>query len=1016
MPSGTGSVKVGSAYVEVNLKFDDNSIDQVGKDIKRQLSALNKDLIKVGQQNQKVYRGIGQSAVTAWRAFLGSVITGAPLIGGAISGIAGVATELAGALFSVGQESSALLPIFTSLGVAGLTLKIGMRGFASAVSETNPKALQDMLADMPKSMQNAVLATRKLSNEMRAAIWPKLFVGLSDGIEKLRNTGVIQRGLGLMADQLNGLARAVLNYVNSKEGVATLNQFFKNNAKVFGALSKVAVPFLDGFLRLVNALSPAAIRLAGNITDVAKSFDKWTKGAGFGKRIDDAMKGAAKTAGKLWTILGNLGSALMNIFNAANPSTNNFLDMLIQVTQRFEDWTKSVGGQNTIAKWADAANEMMKQVGHTMEAIWPVIVKLADPRVFSNFLQTLEGAFKILNKLPLEQMVNAFIKVSDALQPVSSFFLAVIIAGAAFNIMIGSIIGQMGGLFSVISKIVQFKIITNILKNSGGGAGEAAKKVGLLGRAWELLLRIFNRMKGAFTKVLGFFGKSGASSGEAASKVGRLSSAFSKFAPLLEGIAKFAGFVGLIVWIGILIAKSKDLQSKLGELWDSIKGVFSQLGESFAEIGTALKPLAPAAKATGKALGFIFDILDKIATLAIGVVLDMMIYAFKSLGLVIEGLGHIIAGLITLLIGLFTLDFGMMWKGIKQIGSGIIPLLKGAFGLFITFFAPARFLKFGLFAMKGLGAGMKAAMPEILAGLGRFLVFIGKGFLELVPKLLKLGGEAIMAIGRAVVKYAPVVLRAVGRMVASFLRWYASLPGKIFRLGADAMRKLGSAVVKNAPKVLAAAGRMVVAFLRWYITLPGKLFRLGGEAITKLGSAIRSGIGALRRIASDIVTTVVGIIRGLPGKLLSLGSDLFSAGKTLGSKILEGIRSGISAIGDMAGSIASSLKTGINNAIGLPKTLSFKVLGKSIGFTIPGFEKGGIAPGGLATVGEGGPELVNLPRGARVHSNADSKKMMGNGLPKTLILRVGAREFTAYLEEIADDRINASDNLAWQGA
>ena len=1015
MPSGTGSVKVGSAYVEVNLKFDDNSLDQVGKDIKRQLSALNKDLIKVGQQNAKVYRGIGQSAVTAWRSFLGSVITGAPLIGGAISGIAGATTELAGALFSVGQESAALLPIFTSLGVAGLTLKIGMRGFAAAVSETNPKALKEMLSTMPKSMQNAVLATRKLSNEMRAAIWPKLFVGLSDGIEKLRNTGTVQRGLGLMADQLNGLAKAVLNYANSKEGVATLNQFFKNNAKVFGALSKVAVPFLDGFLRLINALSPAAIRLANSITGVAKSFDKWTKGAGFGKRIDDAMKGAAKTAGKLWTILGNLGSALMNIFNAANPSTNNFLDMLIQVTQRFEDWTKSVGGQNAIAKWADAANEMMKQVGHTLEAIWPVMVKLADPRVMGNFLATLEGAFKILNKLPLEQMVNAFLKVSDALQPVSSFFLAVIIAGAAFNIMIGSLIGQMGGLFSVISRIVQFKIVTKILKDMGGPTGEAAKKVGLFRRAWEAILKIFDKLKGGFARVLGFFGKTGGESAGAASKMGRLTSVFSKFAPLLEGLAKFAGFVGLVVWIGILIAKSKDLQSKLGELWDSIKGVFSSLGGAFSEIATALKPLAPAAKATGKALGFIFDILDKIATLAIGVVLDMIIYGFKSLGKVIEGLGHIIAGLITLLIGLFTLDWGMMWKGLKQIASGIIPLLEGLAGLFITFFTPAKFLKWGLFALKGLGAGMKAAMPEILAGLKRFIPIVLKFFVELAPKLLKFGGEAIMALGKAVVKYAPVVLRAVGRMVASFLRWYVSLPGKIFRYGADAMRKLGSAVVRNAPKVIAAAGRMVVAFLRWYITLPAKLFRLGGEAVSKLGTAISRGIGALRRIASDIVTSVVGIIRGLPGKLLSIGGDLFNAGKTLGSKILDGIRAGISAIGDMAGSIAGSLKTGINNAIGLPKTLSFKVLGKSIGFTIPGFEKGGIAPGGMALVGEGGPELVNLARGSRVHSNADSKKMMNN-MPKTLILRVGAREFTAYLEEIADDRINAADNLAWQGA
>jgi hypothetical protein len=42
--------------------------------------------------------------------------------------------------------------------------------------------------------------------------------------------------------------------------------------------------------------------------------------------------------------------------------------------------------------------------------------------------------------------------------------------------------------------------------------------------------------------------------------------------------------------------------------------------------------------------------------------------------------------------------------------------------------------------------------------------------------------------------------------------------------------------------------------------------------------------------------------------------------------------------------------------------------------------------------------------------------MMGSGLPKSVILRVGARDFVAYVEEVADGRINAADNLAWQGA
>ena len=42
------------------------------------------------------------------------------------------------------------------------------------------------------------------------------------------------------------------------------------------------------------------------------------------------------------------------------------------------------------------------------------------------------------------------------------------------------------------------------------------------------------------------------------------------------------------------------------------------------------------------------------------------------------------------------------------------------------------------------------------------------------------------------------------------------------------------------------------------------------------------------------------------------------------------------------------------------------------------FADGGISKGGLALVGEKGPELVNLPKNSMVHSNKDSKRMVGD--------------------------------------
>ena len=64
------------------------------------------------------------------------------------------------------------------------------------------------------------------------------------------------------------------------------------------------------------------------------------------------------------------------------------------------------------------------------------------------------------------------------------------------------------------------------------------------------------------------------------------------------------------------------------------------------------------------------------------------------------------------------------------------------------------------------------------------------------------------------------------------------------------------------------------------------------------------------------------------------------------------------------------------------------------------FSKGGVSTGGLAVVGEKGPELVNLPKGSRVHSNAESRRMGGNNIHVHVNGRVGASD--AEIRDIAN--------------
>ena len=65
------------------------------------------------------------------------------------------------------------------------------------------------------------------------------------------------------------------------------------------------------------------------------------------------------------------------------------------------------------------------------------------------------------------------------------------------------------------------------------------------------------------------------------------------------------------------------------------------------------------------------------------------------------------------------------------------------------------------------------------------------------------------------------------------------------------------------------------------------------------------------------------------------------------------------------------------------------------------FSTGGVSSGGMALVGERGPELVNLPAGARVHSNQASRRMGGgNTIHVHVNGRVGASDME--IRDIAD--------------
>jgi len=162
-------------------------------------------------------------------------------------------------------------------------------------------------------------------------------------------------------------------------------------------------------------------------------------------------------------------------------------------------------------------------------------------------------------------------------------------------------------------------------------------------------------------------------------------------------------------------------------------------------------------------------------------------------------------------------------------------------------------------------------------------------------------------------------------------------------------------------------GDRISDWVGFYTGLPGRV----AGALASLWGMITGGISTARDWVHDRIEDLVGFVTGLPGRI------------------------GRAAAGMWDG-IADAFRSAINFIVRGWNSLQFKIPGFSIGpigydgFTlgvpdIPYLAKGGtITSRGLGVVGELGPELVDLPRGATVSPLAAG----GGSGPVTLVVPV----------------------------
>lgn len=273
----------------------------------------------------------------------------------------------------------------------------------------------------------------------------------------------------------------------------------------------------------------------------------------------------------------------------------------------------------------------------------------------------------------------------------------------------------------------------------------------------------------------------------------------------------------------------------------------------------------------------------------------------------------------------------------------LLPLLKGIaqgilVGLVGAFLVAVQIIKVVATVLGFLGTHL-AFLKPVFQALGQVIGFVfANAILGLIGLLGKLGPA--FKVVATVAKVAVVPFKLVGAVI-----------GKLIGIVGRAASALGSRL-PAAWRMVTAAGRNALAFVAG---LPGRFLGAAARIVISVVRGFQSMGGKVLGVLRGAFNRVLGFVTGLAGRFLG-------AGKKIGNAIWQGIKNAVTGAAGFIGDIGKAIKDFINKHTIFGDTIKLGPIGS---VSIPALAGGGTIPvGGMALVGEAGPELAEN-RGGR---------------------------------------------------
>ena len=156
------------------------------------------------------------------------------------------------------------------------------------------------------------------------------------------------------------------------------------------------------------------------------------------------------------------------------------------------------------------------------------------------------------------------------------------------------------------------------------------------------------------------------------------------------------------------------------------------------------------------------------------------------------------------------------------------------------------------------------------------------------------------------------------------------------------------------------------------------------SAMSYMAETMAGMYDGLQSFFSDIITGTKSIgdaWRSLGQSILKIIADI--AAKWFASRITSAVSTLFSGFGSLSGT-AGANGSGASYSSALPISTGFR------------FASGGDYSGGLALVGEKGPELINFNTGGRVYNAKDTRDMLSGSSSPTIIMNITTPDASSF--------------------